>query len=210
MTIPIRTVHFLKIQMFLHRASFISVLAVNQNSSSLRHFNEDVGTSLTVTRRRSWNSFRRSLPANLLIDSPGHHPYKITKNLRLAPPSRNKQASHATSRVISRVMNSNLREQANVKFVCPECGWRQINKRIPDFKRHLKTHLRPKDGDHSSGHWCCGVRVEDAREYTIQPDATPYKFQEHQRIGGCMRTFSRRDALKRHIANANNSCVGGD
>jgi hypothetical protein len=29
-----------------------------------------------------------------------------------------------------------------------------------------------------------------------------------ERIGGCMQTFSRRDALKRHLDNAHVVCVG--
>lgn len=233
-----------------------------QYSSSLRHLENDV-TSITAARRRSWRSFRRSLPANLLIapedsdqDADGESDdagsddeyvpppdldlrtttqslkrrrsvsvsqctetststrsslpsnassHSTAKRIRVAPPSRNQQASQATSQIITRVVNNNLIESTN--FICPECGWRQINKRVPDFKRHLKTHLRAKDDDHSSGYWCKGVRVEDARYYNIQPDATAYRFQEHERIGGCMRTFSRRDALKRHLDNANISCV---
>lgn len=218
--------------------------------------------SITVARRRSWRSFRRTLPANLPIaledsdrDADGesddgsddeyvpppdldlqttaqslkrrrsvsvsqrtetsttpslpsdssYPSHNNPKRLRVAPPSRNKQASPATSQVITRVVNNNLIESTN--FICPECGWKQVNKRIPDFKRHLKTHLRPKDNDHSSGYRCKGVRVEDAIYYSIQPDATPYKFQEHERIGGCMRTFSRRDALKRHLDNPNILCA---
>lgn len=194
--------------MFLHREPFIVLfLSATQHSSAFRHLEKDVDTPITRPRRRSWKSFRRTLPANLTIapedslDSAQRPP----KRPRLAPPSRNRQASQANSLVITRVMNDNHLEQ--IKFICPECGWKQANKRVPDFKRHLKTHLRAKDDDHSSGYWCKGVRVEDASEYAIHPDATPYTFLDHERIGGCMRTFSRRDALKRHLDNTNISCV---
>ncbi|KAF8798813.1 hypothetical protein BYT27DRAFT_7150230 [Phlegmacium glaucopus] len=166
----------------------------------------DIQTTGNLKRRRSRSLYRRtessprpSLPLNSTYSS-----HSTAKRVRLAPLSRNKQASQATSMAIIRAVNNNLVEQSN--FICPECGWRQINKRVPDFKRHLKTHLR-KDDNHSSGFWCKGVRVEDARKHTIQPDATPYTFLDHERIGGCMRTFSRRDALKRHLDNANIFCV---
>ncbi|KAF8158268.1 hypothetical protein B0H34DRAFT_448175 [Crassisporium funariophilum] len=159
-------------------------------------------------RRRSYSSARRTevpdRPASSFRDSV-YLPHTTTKRLRVSPPSRNKQASAATSAAIVRVVNNNLVEKTN--FICPECGWRQLNRRIPDFKRHLKTHLRAKDDDHNEGFWCKGVPVEDARKYLIRSGAEPYKFLDHHRVGGCMRTFSRRDALKRHLDNANIACI---
>ena len=94
----------------------------------------------------------------------------------------------------------------DLNLVCPECGWKQINKRLPDFKRHLRTHTRPDEGDQSQGWWCKGVLLKDAHGFNIPKGAESFKFLGQERIGGCMRTFSRRDALKRHLDNG--TCVG--
>ncbi|KAJ3747108.1 hypothetical protein DFH05DRAFT_1391617, partial [Lentinula detonsa] len=101
---------------------------------------------------------------------------------------------------------------------CPACGWEQSNKRMPDYQRHLKTHLRPDKQDKTRGWWCKGVRIEDKDEFNarckenglkrIEDDAEPYWFYDHMRVGGCCQTFSRRDALKRHVANHNVRCGG--
>ncbi|KAJ3566112.1 hypothetical protein NP233_g7200 [Leucocoprinus birnbaumii] len=114
--------------------------------------------------------------------------------------SRNKQATSAAA--IDRACNGNL------TFVCPECGWKQANKRLPDFKRHLRTHTRPDEADQTKGWRCKGVLVEDAHRFNIPKDAEPFVFLGQKRIGGCLQTFSRRDALKRHLDNVNVVCVG--
>ncbi|KAF9454803.1 hypothetical protein P691DRAFT_770323 [Macrolepiota fuliginosa MF-IS2] len=115
--------------------------------------------------------------------------------------SRNRQATSIAA--INKACDSN-----NLNFICPECGWRQANKRLPDFKRHLRTHTRPGDSDQSKGWWCKGVLVEEAHKFNLPEDAKSYVFLGQERIGGCMQTFSRRDALKRHLDNSNVTCVG--
>ncbi|KAF9267307.1 hypothetical protein L218DRAFT_680419 [Marasmius fiardii PR-910] len=79
---------------------------------------------------------------------------------------------------------------------------------MPDYLRHLRTHARPKDEDQSRGWWCKGVRVAERQKYPIPADAKTYYFQDQKRAGGCLQTFSRRDALKRHLDNPNACCVG--
>ena len=102
-------------------------------------------------------------------------------------------------------------------FQCPVvgCDYVQENQRIPDLKRHVVTHDRWME----PGKWtCCGVAMDRAYLYDkgikegmtdeecIQAGA--YKFGDRLMIGGCMKTFARRDALKRHVDNPNITCVG--
>lgn len=102
-------------------------------------------------------------------------------------------------------------------FECPVpgCEYIQDNHRVPDLKRHIETHDRWRRPDR----WiCCGVETDVAHlyregitqgmsdeEYT---KAGAYLFRGRLMVGGCMKTFSRRDALKRHVDNPNIPCVG--
>ncbi|THV03867.1 hypothetical protein K435DRAFT_962208 [Dendrothele bispora CBS 962.96] len=96
----------------------------------------------------------------------------------------------------------------DLDFKCPVCPWEQLNERLPDLQRHLRTHLRPHDDDIDKGWRCKGVLWEERHLYGILDSAQPYEFRGQKRVGGCMKTFSRRDALKRHLDNENVSCVG--
>ncbi|KAF7346548.1 hypothetical protein MSAN_01882900 [Mycena sanguinolenta] len=116
------------------------------------------------------------------------------------PPSRNIQATTADE--IQRV------EDTSDDFVCRVCGWVQKNQRLPDFKRHVKTHQRAFDEGAEKGWRCKGVLVSEAADWALGPDAPTYTFLGQERVGGCMKTFSRRDALKRHLDNCNVTCVG--
>ncbi|KAG7088291.1 hypothetical protein E1B28_012302 [Marasmius oreades] len=126
-----------------------------------------------------------------------------SKPTRVMPQSRNSQS---TSPAFLKVVNK--KRVRSCDFICPECGFEQENKRMPDYQRHLRTHARPSDEDQSRGWWCKGVPVEERYNYAIPAEAKTYYFQDRQRIGGCRLTFSRRDALKRHLDNPNVSCVG--
>ena len=159
----------------------------------------------TNPRKRS----RSSVPVRRNVSpSPySHHNRRSVKRARVSPPSRNKQASSTTSVAIREAVSAVSCHQMN--FICPECGWKQSNRRMPDFKRHMKTHTRPTEDDQSKGWWCKGVLLENVDQYKKIPrDALPYMFLGQERIGGCMRTFSRRDALKRHLDNGNVQCIG--
>jgi hypothetical protein len=89
---------------------------------------------------------------------------------------------------------------------CPQCNWEQGNHRMPDFKRHIKTHLRT-DTETQHGHFCEGVPIEKAHLYNIPEDAKSYEFNGRTMIGGCLKSFSRRDARKRHFNKVNNTCA---
>ncbi|KAJ7784391.1 hypothetical protein B0H16DRAFT_296165 [Mycena metata] len=123
------------------------------------------------------------------------------KRPRLPPPSRNKQAT------LAEIQRVEISDDFN-DFVCGVCGWVQRNMRVPDFKRHLKTHQRVSDEGAQKGWRCKGVLVSEATDYGLDTDTPTYTFLGNQRVGGCMKTFSRRDALKRHLDNENVSCVG--
>jgi hypothetical protein len=65
---------------------------------------------------------------------------------------------------------------------------------------------------------CCGVGMERAHLYgrgieegmteEEQIKAGAYMFRGRLMIGGCLKAFARRDALKRHVDNPNVRCVG--
>jgi len=90
-----------------------------------------------------------------------------------------------------------------MNFLCPQCLYRPKDKRLPDFKRHLATHVA-----HLSKTCCAGVLIEDAAAFDIPEMAELVFYNGKYRIGGCMRHFSRMDALRRHLDNGNLGCVG--
>ncbi|KAK7056940.1 hypothetical protein VNI00_002658 [Paramarasmius palmivorus] len=126
-----------------------------------------------------------------------------SKKPRIAPASRNVQVSSSSMLTAAKRSSGE-----GFDFQCPVCPWKQKNKRMPDFQRHIRTHERPSTNDHSCGWWCKGVPVREQDKYAIPRDAQPYMFGGQLRIGGCQMTFSRRDALKRHLDNPNVTCVG--
>jgi len=133
--------------------------------------------------------------------SPNDLAKRPKKKRRAAPSSRNRQTtSPATIELAA--------GQTDADLVCPECGWEQTNQRLPDFKRHLRTHTRPSEQDQSTGWWCKGVPLDEAAKYDVPHTAEAYLFLDVWRVGGCQRTFARRDALKRHLDNANVACLG--
>ncbi|TFK40669.1 hypothetical protein BDQ12DRAFT_733875 [Crucibulum laeve] len=169
-------------------------------------------TEITTShkRRRAAGPSPRRKPSHSPSSSSFSHPAsKRTRPLpgsrvRHSPPSRNKQASSVET--IQRAVEDTT--AASTGFICPECGWQQVNRRMPDFKRHLKTHTRPSESDQAKGWWCKGILLEHTTDYHVSASSQPYDFLGRQRVGGCLRTFSRRDALKRHLDNSNTTCIG--
>jgi hypothetical protein len=86
---------------------------------------------------------------------------------------------------------------------------------MSELKRHMKIHSRWKNPEKWT---CCGVGMDRAHLYgqNIREgmtdeeciEAGAYMFNGRLMIGGCMKTFCRRDALKRHVDNPKIPCVG--
>ena len=94
---------------------------------------------------------------------------------------------------------------------CPYCPYVQQSRRSPDLKRHIETHTRGK----GVALWvCCGVPAVNGRELGVPAEvirsAPIFDFEGVPMIGGCRKTFSRRDALARHLrmAKERGQCYG--
>ncbi|KAF7299620.1 hypothetical protein HMN09_00967400 [Mycena chlorophos] len=143
-------------------------------------------------------SYSSSLSSSSSASASSSSPARPAKRARPAPASRNLQTT------ISEVQQAEASD-AFAEFRCTVCGWVQHNRRVPDFKRHVKTHQREAD-DRAHRGWCCvGVPADEAREYGVPSGAEVYMYLGERRVGGCLKTFSRRDALKRHLGNM--SCI---
>ncbi len=90
---------------------------------------------------------------------------------------------------------------------CPHCPYVQHNHRSPDFNRHIATHSPLKKAQ-----WvCCGVPVFDAQAQGVPESVVHEEPFEHEgllMVGGCQKTFSRRDALGRHLRSGKGRCFG--
>ncbi|KAI0763948.1 hypothetical protein BD413DRAFT_443189, partial [Trametes elegans] len=97
----------------------------------------------------------------------------------------------------------------NNLWQCPYCPYTQLNKRGPDFRRHIETHSE-------AVLWiCCGLPVEDARRdrgitegaFACPPlELEPRLFL----LDGCKKTSSRRASLQRHLRCNEGKCFGDD
>ncbi len=89
---------------------------------------------------------------------------------------------------------------------CPHCSYVQRNHRSPDFNRHIDTHSPKK------AQWvCCGVPVFDAEAQGVPKSVVheePFEHEGLPMVGGCKKTFSRRDALGRHLRSNKGRCFG--
>ncbi|KAI0763944.1 hypothetical protein BD413DRAFT_483323, partial [Trametes elegans] len=92
---------------------------------------------------------------------------------------------------------------------CPYCPYTQLNKRGPDFRRHVETHAQ-------AALWvCCGVPMDDLRAREGVPREVlarpPIEFEPGLLlVGGCKKTFSRRDSLQRHLRKNEGKCFADD
>lgn len=125
------------------------------------------------------------------------------KRIRVSPPSRNKPSPPSLVPIIQKALK-NGEACDELRNICPVCHYEQENRRMPDFRRHMETHL-PK-----GRFWCSGVPVDVAHQYGIPAGVKPFWLHGEERIGGCGKNFSRRDARKRHLDNPNIGCVHDD
>ncbi|PIL23030.1 hypothetical protein GSI_14337 [Ganoderma sinense ZZ0214-1] len=88
---------------------------------------------------------------------------------------------------------------------CPHCNYVQGRRRMVDLKRHIATHTKPSD----VALWtCCGYPREAARSKGVPDDVIRETSAIYGRVGGCWETFSRRDALQRHLRKQKGRCFG--
>lgn len=75
---------------------------------------------------------------------------------------------------------------------CPARGFVPASRRLPDLRRHMNTHCA--DVNHQK--WvCCGVPLKKADAYNVQDVTDTYIYKGHAMVGGCLQSFSRRDAI---------------
>jgi hypothetical protein len=154
-------------------------------SPLLRRFQHPRPSSSNPPRDRpgvKWDS--TSTPNSSL----GNTVLQRRRKRHLYSPSRNVQTFADTSQSVDK---SNPWE-------CPHCPWIQRNKRTPDLKRHISTHTRLLH----PAQWVCRGALEEDAACSPQAEACTYSG-----IAGCGKTFSRRDALKRHLDNLNINCA---
>lgn len=86
------------------------------------------------------------------------------------------------------------------KWTCGSCGFIQRNQRRYDLKRHERKHAID-----SEPFICCGIRESDIEAESFVQAIPRGKRAERifvhgaWRTGGCQETFTRLDALKRHL-----------
>ncbi|KAI0717119.1 hypothetical protein C8Q76DRAFT_726672 [Earliella scabrosa] len=118
---------------------------------------------------------------------------------------RNVQVAPSTSNPTNALTATNARN----RWKCPHCPHIQRNRRTPDLKRHIATHA---SGENERLWVCCGVPVVDAPEFGIPAEVIKewpvFEFEGMFMLGGCKRTFSRRDAYKRHLKREVGNCFG--
>lgn len=88
--------------------------------------------------------------------------------------------------------------------VCPVCRQKFSSSSV---SQHIETHANSTSDTDGILWRCKGVRVEDAPAYRVPMSSPMYTHNNVIRIGGCLRTFRRRDALTRHLLSAT-SCFG--
>jgi len=148
-----------------------------------------------LKRRRSVESTVSS--SGSVSQSPSYS--RPAKQQRTSRGRRNTQASER------RPQSEDWTTEDDEKWRCQHwpCDHRQWNKRGPDFRRHQRTHTRESQ---PMPYVCWGVELEHAGastkpipESTDKIRGTPVEYKDVMRIGGCFQTFSRLDALKRHL-----------
>lgn len=107
------------------------------------------------------------------------------------------------SNVIKGTAKKKTPGRRNKDLACQLC-YKQCN-RQSDLLRHVATHYPLRD---SKPIVCRGISKEEALEHNIDPGhlRTCHE-QDRVRIGGCGMSFSRRDALLRHVKLRTSQCI---
>ncbi|KAH9480326.1 hypothetical protein JR316_0006924 [Psilocybe cubensis] len=127
-----------------------------------------------------------------------HKPRNYTR--RGQPSPRNIQLKERTPLSKSSIVALN--------FVCPQrvngCRYHSKSKRLSDFTRHLATH-QYMVLNKAKNPICIGVRLSDAHMFGLKGPRLQdvYTIEEDHGaelwVGGCRKSFSRSDALRRHF-----------
>ncbi|KAH8994366.1 hypothetical protein EDB86DRAFT_1270751 [Lactarius hatsudake] len=86
---------------------------------------------------------------------------------------------------------------------CPVCGFPQSTQRKGDFLRHLRTHQDAK----LTRYVCCGVPADHPVAASLSPRHSIRLFKGREFFGGCGKSYSRMDALQRHLGKSD--CASG-
>ena len=97
-------------------------------------------------------------------------------------------------RTPSRTPQSNKRIEKANPLMCPIEGCNKVSTLKADVLRHLRSHSEPTIR-------CHGVRWEDRAKYGLGDETTAHRWPDVEGlwVGGCGRSFTRPDALKRHV-----------
>ncbi|TBU37978.1 hypothetical protein BD309DRAFT_1004615 [Dichomitus squalens] len=149
----------------------------------------------TASRSSSHSSSSAS-PSPVAESHPGTSPRLVASTRRNTPVS-SPNASSSSAPIRTN------------RWACPHCPYVQHNRRSPDLKRHIETHTLGVD----VAMWvCCGVYALDALDQGVSVEVVRQghimDFDGVPMIGGCMKTFSRKDALIRHLKAQKGKCFG--
>lgn len=98
---------------------------------------------------------------------------------------------------------ADLSSSALKSLKCPVCSLMFRPKRQSDLKRHYKAHFA-----HTFTFVCNGVCIDRAEEYGVKDFSNAIVFNGEKRVGMyCLKEFTRRDALVRHLKQVENTCV---
>jgi len=184
-----------------------------QSDASEHEYNDDVYIPSSPTGV-SGQRTNDTLPTFTPMPSPPCKSSRIDKRTHGSAPSRNRQATDQVEDIRVQLSLCRVRRERLNDLVCPVagCQYKQLNGRMPDFRRHIRTHIR-KEAEIR----CKGVPWQDfIRNRQLFPkisvDEQPYFVPEDDGlwIGGCLKTFSRADALKRHRRNTSCACAALD
>ncbi|GJE88301.1 hypothetical protein PsYK624_043840 [Phanerochaete sordida] len=122
-------------------------------------------------------------------------------------PRRRPELKHTSARNVQLSPSEQMAEpvaKGSKRWRCPHCDYVQQNHRHPDLKRHIAGHFQ-KDK-----FVCCGVPTYLRNQYGVSKKEEAGEWQGEDRVGGCWRVMSRRDALIRHLKNPRKPCVNNE